>query len=407
MNGLVYYVAAAVLWTGLIAQVPGLWRHRREPLRQALCAVIGLSGLCFALGAPPTVALINRTTAIPNLAALLTYGAVTAFSAASLILIVYWQGRDRVRTRRTARAWLISYLALLVAQAVLFTLGDAPVERREDFDTYYASTPFIAEMIVLYLLAHMVAAVTTTVLCWRWTRHVKRWTRASLVLLAVGWLFTSAYSIFKLVALSAHWLGHRWDALSTSAAPLMAVGSCLTSVGYILPTVGHRVDSVTTLVRLRPLFHLLTGPTGGWQFDSPLSWRTIGNVELQLTARETAIRDRLKRLSAQFDDRVRQRAYQDALNAGSPPTDAETIAVAAMVAVAAHTGPRAPASGTGTVGVTVGDIDVVISVNAFTRRTVTSPRPLDTGQTSLLGLSRAIRTPIVDAAVQARQPVSA
>ncbi|MFJ8992065.1 MAB_1171c family putative transporter [Streptomyces sp. NPDC102279] len=403
MSGLIYYLAAAILWTGLAAQLPDLWRHRRDPLKQSFCAVILLSGLCFVLGAPPTVALVNGLTGIPNVAAPLAYATVTAFSAASLILIVHWRGTDPVRVRRTARAWLFSYLGVIAAQGVLFALGDTPVERRADFDTYYAATPFIREMIVLYLAAHLVAAVTTTVLCWRWTRQVRRWARRSLALLVVGWLFTSAYGVVKFVALTAHWLGHRWDGLSTSVAPLVAVGACLVSAGYILPVVGPRVDSAITFVRLRPLFRLLAGPTGGRRFVAPLSWRTVGDVDLRLTARETAIRDGLKRLAGQLDDQVRRCAYREALAAGFRAADAEVIGMAAMVAVAALAEAPSRAAETGTVGITVGDIDVVVSVSAFMRRSGTGTGALDTGQPSLLSLSRAVRTPIVDAAVQSRR----
>ncbi|MEW2163654.1 MAB_1171c family putative transporter [Streptomyces sp. NPDC007084] len=403
MSGLIYYLAAAVLWTGLAAQLPDLWRHWRDPLKRAFCAVIFLSGLCFVLGAPPTVALVNGTTGIPNVAAPLTYGTVTAFSAASLILIVHWRGTDPVRVHRTARVWMFSYLAVIASLGILFTLGDAPVERRADFDTYYASTPFIREMIVLYLVAYLVAAVTTTLLCWRWTRQVRRWTRASLALLVLGWLFISAYGVVKFVALTAHWLGHGWDGLSTSVAPLVAVGACLASAGYILPVIGPRIDSAITFVRLRPLFRLLAGPAGGRRPVTPLSWRTIGDVDLRLTARETAIRDGLKRLSGHLDDQVRLRAYREALAAGFSVADAEVVGMAAMVAVAALADAPSRRAGPGTVGITVGDLDVVVSVAAVARRSASRARTLDTAQPSLLSLSRAVRTPIVDAAVQSRR----
>ncbi|MFF3885639.1 MAB_1171c family putative transporter [Streptomyces sp. NPDC001914] len=403
MNGLIYYLAAAVLWMGLAAQLPDLRRHRKDPLKRSFCAVILLSGLCFVLGAPPTVILVNSLTGVPNMAAPLTYGAVTAFGAASLILIVHWRGSDPDQVRRTSRAWLFSYLGVIAAEGVLFSLGDAPVERRADFDTYYASTPFIREMIVLYLVAHMVAAVTTTLLCWSWIRKVKRWTRGSLVLLVLGWLFTSAYGVVKSVALTAHWLGHRWDSLSTSVAPLVAVGSCLASAGYILPLVGPRIDSAVTFVRLRPLFRLLAGPTSRRRCVTALSWRMIGDVELRLTTRETVIRDGLKRLAGQLDDQVRGRAYQDALAAGSSAAEAEAIGMAAMVAVAALADTPASMAQTGTIGISVGDVDVVVSVSARVRGQVGSSRSLDTGQPSLLSLSKAVRTPIVDAAVQSRR----
>ncbi|MFD5814767.1 MAB_1171c family putative transporter [Streptomyces sp. NPDC127038] len=399
MNGLIYYVAAAVLWTGLAVQIPDLVRHRRDPIKWTFCTVIFLSGLCFLLGAPPTVAMVNGVTGVPNMAAPLTYGAVTAFSAASLILIVQWRGSDF----RTARAWLFSYAAVILAESILFALGHTPVERREDFDTYYASTPFIREMIILYLAAHAVAALTTTILCWRWTRQVKRWSRASMVLLVLGWLFTTAYSIVKFVALAAHWLGHPWDGLSTRVAPLIALGACLTSAGYILPVIGPRVDSTLAYVRLRPLFRLLAAPTKSPRPGTPPSWRTIGDVRLRLTTRETAIRDGLKRLSGHLDDQVRQHAYREALAAGSSPAAADAIGTAAMIAVAALAEVPSPATPSGTLALVVGDIDLVVPMSGYVARSPSGGAPVvDTGQPSLLSLSRAVRTPIVDAAVQSR-----
>jgi hypothetical protein len=399
VNGLIYYVAAAVLWTGPAAQIPDLRRHRRDRLKWTFCAVIFLSGLSFLLGAPPTVAIVNSATGITNMAAALTYGTVTAFSAASLILIVQWRDSDF----RTARAWLFSYVAVILAQSILFALGNTPVERREDFDTYYASTPFIREMIVLYLTAHVVAALTTTVLCWRWTRQVKRWTRASMVLLVMGWLFTSAYSIVKFAALSAHWLGLSWDGLSTRIAPLIALGACLTSAGYILPVIGPRIDSALVYVRLRPLFRLLATPTCTPCSGAPPSWRTIGDVGLRLTTRETAIRDGLGRLAGHLDDQVRQHAYREALAAGSSSAAAEAIGTAAMIAVAVLAEAPSPARASGTIAIAVGDIDIVVPKSGYVPRSSTGPRILDTGQLSLLSLSRAVRTPIVDAAVQSRR----
>ncbi|MFG2307860.1 MAB_1171c family putative transporter [Streptomyces sp. NPDC048566] len=403
MNGLIYYIAGGILWAGLAAQLPDLGRHRRDPLKWTFCAVIFLSGLAFVLGAPPTVAAVNRLSGVANLAALLTYTTVTAFSAASVILIVQWRTGDTGRARRTSRLWLCGYAVVLCAQGLLFALGDTAVERREDFDTYYAATPFTREMIVLYLAAHLVAAVTTTVLCWRFTRQVGRWSRFSLHLLAVGWLFTSAYSAVKFVSLTAHWLGHRWDVLSTSVAPLIAVGACLTSAGYILPVVGPRLDALVAFVRLRPLFRLLSGP-GQRRAVAPLSWRTVGDVDLRLTTRETAIRDGLKRLVGHLDDQVRLQAYREALSAGSTAADAEVIGMAAMVAVAAYTETTSPSGRHETVNVRIGDMDIVVSVKpAAPRGTPSGPRELDTAQRSLLDLSRAVRTPIVDAAVQSRR----
>ena len=121
---------------------------------------------------------------------------------------------------------------IIAAQTALFAVGDAPVERLADFDTYYAHTPFIREMIVLYLVAHMAAALTTTVLCWRWTFQISGWTGRALAVLAVGWLCTSTYGVLKMVAVAGRWTGQHWDPLSTRLAPmLVTVGAVLTDNG--------------------------------------------------------------------------------------------------------------------------------------------------------------------------------
>ncbi|MDX2826773.1 hypothetical protein PV416_38345 [Streptomyces ipomoeae] len=407
MNGLVYYVSAAVLWTGFAAQLPDLWHNWRDPLKRAFCAVIFLAGLCFALGAPPTVGFLNDAIGVPNAAACLIYGAVNAFSAASLVLIVHWRGADTPeRVRRVSRSWLITYAVIIVAQSVLFAAGDAPVERRTDFDTYYATTPFVREMIVLYLLAHMAAAVTTTVLCWRWTLQISGWTRRALAVLALGWLCTSAYGVVKMVAVAARWSGHPWDPLSTRLAPmLVTVGAVLTAAGYIVPLLGPRVDSLVAFLRLGPLFRLVGSRS---KRRTVLSWRSLGDVELRLTHRTTAIRDGLKDVSVHFDEAVRERAYRQALSVGSSRSEAEAIGDAAMVAVAALSGTRHRAP---RLDQAVLDGVALDAIAGFTggsgRVSTTGPvarqQPLDTGQPSLIRMSRAVRAAIVEGAVRAER----
>ncbi|CAM5524074.1 hypothetical protein SHIRM173S_11122 [Streptomyces hirsutus] len=55
---------------------------------------------------------------------------------------MHWRGGPGVR--RTARRWILAYTGVLAGVAVTFALGDAPVERRTDLDTYYATTPDLA-----------------------------------------------------------------------------------------------------------------------------------------------------------------------------------------------------------------------------------------------------------------------
>lgn len=406
MNGLVYFLAAAILWAGFAAQLPGLWHNWRDPLKRVLCAVIFLAGFCFALGAPPTVGFINRVIGVPNAAACVTYGAVNAFSAASLVLIAHWRGADDpTQLRRVSRTWLLAYALVIAAQTALFAAGEAPVERRTDFDTYYAGTPFIREMIVLYLVAHMAAAVTTTVLCWRWTFQITGWTRRALAVLAVGWLCTSTYGVLKMIAVAGRWSGQHWDPLSTRLAPmLVAVGATLTAAGYVLPLLGPRVDSLVAFRRLGPLFRLVgsrnNSRTGR---NALLSWRTVGDVDLRLTHRTTAIRDGLRDVSVHFDEAVRERAYRQALSLGSSAGDAAAIGDAAMVAVAALSGPHDRAGGLDPAVLDSVALDAVARFTGGYAGSVSGERTLDTGQPALIRLSRAVRAGVVEGAVRAER----
>ncbi|UUU25592.1 MAB_1171c family putative transporter [Streptomyces sp. DSM 40750] len=405
MNGLIYFIAAAILWTGFAAQLPGLWHNWRDPLKRALCAVIFLAGFCFALGAPPTVGFINRAIGVPNAAACVTYGAVNAFSAASLVLIVHWRGADSpAQLRRVSRSWLIAYAVIIVVQSALFAAGDAPVERRTDFDTYYADTPFIREMIVLYLVAHMAAAVTTTTLCWRWTHQISGWTRRALAVLAVGWLCTSAYGVVKMTAVVGRWSGYHWDPLSTRLAPmLVTVGAALTSAGYVLPLLGPRIDSLLAFLRLGPLFRLVGSRNSRNRRNALLSWRSLGDVELRLTHRTTAIRDGIRDVSVHFDEAVRERAYRQALSLGSGADEAEAIGDAAMVAVAALTGTHDRAGRLDPAVLDGVALDAIAGFTGGYAGPVAGEQTLDTGQPSLIRMSRAVRAAVVEGAVRAER----
>ncbi|BFO21227.1 hypothetical protein SHKM778_76150 [Streptomyces sp. KM77-8] len=92
MSGLLNYASCGALWLGLLVRAPDLLRHRRDPYLRSLCAVLGLAGLCFFLGAPPTVGAVNDVSGVPNLAAPVTYAAITGYCAASQVLVVHWRG---------------------------------------------------------------------------------------------------------------------------------------------------------------------------------------------------------------------------------------------------------------------------------------------------------------------------
>ncbi|MER6106746.1 MAB_1171c family putative transporter [Streptomyces hirsutus] len=353
MNGLINYASCGALWLGLLVRAPDLLRHRRDPYLRSICAVLGLAGLCFFLGAPPTVGAINRLGGVPNLAAPLTYAAIIAYGAASQVLVVHWRGGPGVR--RTARRWILAYTGVLAGVAVTFALGDAPVERRTDLDTYYATTPYLAQMIVLYLVAHLIAVTVTAVTSLRWARRVRGGLRAGLTLMGVGALCGTGYSVAKLVAVVARWSGRDWAALGTAVSPAAAgLGALLTVVGVLVPLITPRMArwgrARRTYARLEPLERAL---------DDLLVRRTLRLPRPRLASpaallvwRQTSIHNALSHLDAYFDRDLFDRTRASALRTAADPAWAEAAAWAAVIGTAvrdeAAPGHRLPpAHGTG------------------------------------------------------------
>ncbi|MCF4138186.1 hypothetical protein L1856_17855 [Streptomyces sp. Tue 6430] len=344
MNGLPHYVSAAVLWLGLLVRAPDLLRHRHDPYLRSICAVLGLAGLCFLLGAPPTVGAVNRFGATPNLAAPLTYAAITGYSAASQVLIVHWRGGPRVR--RTARRWILAYALVVLGIVTMFVLGDAPVERRVDLDTYYANTPFLREMIVLYLLGHLAAVGVTTVSALRWAREVRGWLRAGLVTLGFGSLCGVVYSLARLTAVTARWTGHDWSALVTDASPAAAgLGAVMTVVGVLVPLAGpwlaERRRTRRAYARLAPLERELDGVLTRHALRLPRPcW---ARPATRLVWRRTSIHNALTHLDAYVDRELYDATLRAALRRTGDAERAAATAWATVIAAAvrqeAHAGP--------------------------------------------------------------------
>ncbi|WP_329297585.1 hypothetical protein OG410_02655 [Streptomyces sp. NBC_00659] len=338
MSGLINYVSCGVLWLGLTVRAPDLVRHWRDPILRTVCAVMALAGLCFLLGAPPTVGAINRVSGIPNLAAPLTYASITAYSAMSLVLIIFWKGGPDVR--RIARLLMGGYCAVLVLVAVLFALGDAPTERRTDFDTYYAMTPFIAEMIVLYLLAHLAAVVTTALWSLRWAREVHGRLRTGLLTMGAGTVVGAGYSVSKLTAVVARWCGPDWSALGTEVSPgLAGLSALLTVTGILIPWAGPSLTawlhSWRAYVGLAPLERELDGVLAHRNLRLPRP-RPSSPATL-LMWRQTSIHNALSYLDALFDRDLYERTHDATLLATGDRERAQATGWAAIIAAAVRT----------------------------------------------------------------------
>ncbi|MEU6210399.1 MAB_1171c family putative transporter [Streptomyces sp. NPDC047023] len=337
MTGEDYYIPAAAMAVALAFKVPALRHNWRDPLLRSVVALLTLAGAVFAFAAPPTIAAVNRATGIANFSAPLVYCLITAFSASCLVLMVNWRGGEPEQTRRTSRRWILGYSLVIVAVVVLFTLGDTPVERLRDFDTHYANTPYIAQMIALYLLAHHVAAVVMVSLCWRWSLQVRGWLRVGLVIIVIGYLFNLAYDATKMTAVAARWFGGNLDDLSTYAAPpLASLGALISAVGFVVPLVCQRLSdhwqTWATYRRLGALWQEVQIAAPAGTPSVRMAWWSP--AELRVIQRESDIHDGFLHLGPYFDQDLRDGAYGAAVAHGADEDTARAVGDAAMVAAA-------------------------------------------------------------------------
>ncbi|MFI6053165.1 MAB_1171c family putative transporter [Streptomyces violascens] len=332
-----FYLPAILLVTAFACRLPGMRQTWRDPLLRTVNALLAVASSVFFFAAPTTIAAINRITGVPNFSAPLVYSILTAFSASCLVLIINWRGGPPEAARRATFRCIAAYTVVIVALFTLFALADAPVERLRDLDTYYANTPYMREMIVLYLVAHTVAALVTTWLCWGWSVKVHGWLRAGLVLIVTGYLLNLVFDAVKYTAVAARWCGRDLDYLSTGAAPPVAsMSALLIGSGFIIPLVGPRLSetwrSWSTYRKLGPLWralHAAPAPPGAMV---KMAWWSP--VELRLTQRESGILDGFLALAPYFDRSLHANAKDAAIRSGAEPKQAETVADAAMIAAA-------------------------------------------------------------------------
>ncbi|MFF1272847.1 MAB_1171c family putative transporter [Streptomyces marokkonensis] len=339
-----WWIPAVVLAAALAIKLPTIIRLWNDPLLRAVGGLLLLACAVFVFVAPSTIVWVNRVTGVPNISAPWVYSLLTAFCGSCLVLIIAWRDGPSERsaaTRRATRRVLVAYGGVIVALWVLFALADVPVERTRDLDTYYATTPFMREEILLYLLAHTTAVLITSKLIWNWIRTdgLDAWLRWGLKFLGIGYALNLAFDAAKLTAVGARWTGNDLDWLSLDVAPALACLSAVSiAVGFILPHAGQYLHERWRIRRahrgLRPLYLLMRTVHG-----SGLPFVLRAGPELRLTRRETFIRDVLLPLARRTDERLRERSYAAALGLGCAPERARALAAAVVILDAVDAGP--------------------------------------------------------------------
>ncbi|MFE7181570.1 MAB_1171c family putative transporter [Streptomyces erythrochromogenes] len=322
----------------LLIKIPKLRRDWDQPLNRTACALLVVGAPITFLASPPTIAAVNRATGVVNFSAPLVFGLLTAFSGLCVVLILQWRGGPPAAVRRATRLTAAVFGTATAAIVVLFVIGDAPVERLRDLDVYYATTPWIREMIVCFLVAHTLGTAALTWLCAKWFVRADRSLRplrTGLALIVLAGLLDLACLVLKWAAVTARWIGRDCVYLSTDVAPPLASASALLlGAGFVVPLVGGSATwtAFGEYRRLRPLWKALRPFAAAQGRTVPLAWWSP--VRIRLVHRESVIDDGILALAGWFDPGVHAAAYEEARGRGMDEARAAAVADAAVLAAA-------------------------------------------------------------------------
>ncbi|WP_155055060.1 MAB_1171c family putative transporter [Streptomyces blattellae] len=337
-----YAIPTLLLALALLLKFPTLVRAWRDPDVRATTLLLTFATAVLVVITPVNIELLNELTGIPNIASPWAYSFLTAFCATGLTMIMRWREEPSERRRRRIRRVYWIYAGIIAALWVTFVLADVPEPRIYDLDTYYASTPWMREHILLYLLAHMVSSLVATYMLWKWFPEVaNRWLKSGVVCLQLGFASGLIFDAAKLTALGAHWSGHDLDVLSTQAAPPFALlEAILVAIGFIVPQAGPLLQKwlrdQREYWRLRPLWSAVRDVTPA---AAPARLGLWVPLDLRLVQRQQRIHDSL-RVLAPYLDRDLYDTARRAVPAGCTEQGTRGIAGAVTIraAIDAHRG---------------------------------------------------------------------
>jgi hypothetical protein len=337
-----YILPTVALAVALGLRVPMLWRAgRRDPDVRATALLLLWAAAVLIVITPVNIDRLNRWTGIANFSAPWAYSFLTAFCATALTMIMRWREPPSERRDRRMSAIYWIYAGIIAALWLTFLLADVPEPRIYDLDTYYATTPWMREHVLLYVLAHAVSSLVAASMLWRWFPEItKGWVRSGVVCLQIGWACALTFDIAKIIAVGARWTGHNLDLLSTNVAPPFALlEAVLVALGFIIPQAGPalqaRIRNGRDYRHLRRLWRAVrvtdaAAPTVHFGVFAPL--------EPKLVQREQRIHDALRVLAPYFDHAVYQQRYTAAaVEHGEERARGLAGALAIQQAVAAYT----------------------------------------------------------------------
>ncbi|TQE36869.1 hypothetical protein Sipo8835_09375 [Streptomyces ipomoeae] len=251
MKDLLHPISLTVALVGLAFLLRDLPARRRDIAWAALTAVYLLSALSFLFSISSMWRAIDDTLGTRNLAVPLAMSCVVALLACQQVVLSYW-GSPADRARRMSRYWLGSGAAVISGLFVLFFLLTPAVQRPTDFTLYYAHDHIYATYLTLYISAYTFAEVYLTVACWRLaSRSPRTAVRIGLRIVSVGAAITLGYSAVRIGNVIAAALGTSLAGWEDFAWICGDIGTILTLVGWLIPTLTAQVQRTAYWIGLR------------------------------------------------------------------------------------------------------------------------------------------------------------
>ncbi|MFF0022915.1 MAB_1171c family putative transporter [Streptomyces sp. NPDC005496] len=293
-----------LLATALLAKMPTFVRAWRDVDVRATTILLACATAVLVVITPANIHRLNVWTGIPNVAAPWAYSFLTAFCATSMTMIMRWREPPSKRRDRRMRAIYLIYACIIAALWITFFLADVPEPRIYDLDTYYATTLWMREHTLLYVVTHMVSSLTAAYMLWKWFPQVtNRWLKTGVVFLQLGFLSGLFFDAAKYAAVTARWTGHDLDFMSTEVAPPFALlQSILVALGFLVPQAGPFLHQwgrdQRDYARLNLLWRTVRviEPAAA---EARVGWRAP--VDLRLIQRRQRIHDALRLLAPYFD----------------------------------------------------------------------------------------------------------
>jgi hypothetical protein len=306
--------------------------ERKRVIRPILALSLA-AALAFLCATPVVGVNLDRLIGIPNLSMLAAQVFGIMMVCALRVMILNWRYQLE-QARRQTRWTLFSYGLVIAAMITFFALSPTAGEHHHDFVPTFATTPYLAEFLMLYFVVYVGSLINITYLCLRWASDTpanQPWLRLGLRLTSAGILFPIGYGIISLTTVVGSWFGadlYYWGVIAPNVAglgvPICVAGVTIAAWGPRLPSVregvARRRADLRDYRQLRPLW-LALRPIDPAMVHAPGTLRERFSIESRLFFRVIEINDWLHQLGAYRDPMVAETLTRRGVDLGPAASD--------------------------------------------------------------------------------------